>query len=623
MDMGSCNTSVAYGDGSYEHHELFEKDGNPRLPSSVYVSHSSGGTPEFSTENGDGQRLVTCIKLLLGRKHRRDVPLYALQELESNGITVKEDGTDGLKLSFEHVEDNDCVNVRFNHDKEEEDETRISVVFQVGGKILIQFTAEDVMKFWITALLGEVLPSMGVFDEEARVSHEVKRVVFMVPNMIPNSALEAYRQPIGNLCPGAHICFLREPVAAFLKLYAEGKFDPPGDKPWRVLVVDIGDGTLDLALEEVTRSPEGNIITCLVKTKQSTKCAGKEQTRMVLNHLQESMAAFYGAAVPPDERAVVSAGDARNIKEVLCSTTRSRSVTPNLVSGSLRKVISATRKLNGKVPSFIRKWETSEVDDIMKLANKTLHDFLRSFLGEVKYRIDEVITVGGGVRGHNVRLTIQDALQGVKSTMLDSFVTVVKGGIAYSQMLDNSNIVEDKGRWNPPRHAPSTSAAADLDRQLMPPPPNNRLRLLGTEVTSSNYGILYKPMDGGAERATVIIPKGTPLPVENYECKKILTACDMIKLLPPDVTPDGQKWGMKIHLVEGDFVEDQEVREDGSLGPDTVIDGLIAKHPSRQNGALFTARMSLNTDWDLTCSMGIDYMNSPDVKVRVTRRRIE
>jgi hypothetical protein len=73
----------------------------------------------------------------------------------------------------------------------------------------------------------------------------------------------------------------------------------------------------------------------------------------------------------------------------------------------LRKVISATRKLNGKVPSFIRKWETSEVDDIMKLANKTLHDFLRSFLGEVKYRIDEVITVGGGVRGHNVRLTIQ------------------------------------------------------------------------------------------------------------------------------------------------------------------------------------------------------------------------
>jgi len=133
---------------------------------------------------------------------------------------------------------------------------------------------------------------------------DLAHLVFTIPNVQPTSVSQMYREIGTSLCPRAEIHFLREPQAAFIQEYynvsvvsrrfpsfsvrsgmrtdktipfvpccSQGSFD---NFRGNVLVFDMGDGTLDLA---VMRVEAGDCHKRKRKSAVSSSSAAKKKRR--------------------------------------------------------------------------------------------------------------------------------------------------------------------------------------------------------------------------------------------------------------------------------------------------------------------------------------------------------
>lgn len=349
IDLGTTNSAMAVIQGGKP--EIIEnKEGNRTTPSVVAMSKAN-------------ERLVGQLAKRQAVINPENT-LFSIKRLIGRSFTDEEVQKDIKTLPYKIVKSGEGVKV------------------EMSGK---EYTPQE-----ISAMILQKLKT----DAEEKLGEKVEEAVITVPAYF-NDAQRQATKDAGEIAGLKVKRIINEPTAA---AFAYG-FDKTGDK--KVVVYDLGGGTFDVSVLEITHDKESNQSTVEVKsTNGDTHLGGDDFDQRIIHWIIEEFKKDQGIDLSGDKTALQRLKESAEKAKIELSTAQETEINQPFIttdaSGPKHLVMKMTRaKLEDLVKDL--------VDSTMEPCKKAMAD--------AKYSnpdINEVILVGGMTRMPYVQKKVEE-----------------------------------------------------------------------------------------------------------------------------------------------------------------------------------------------------------------------
>jgi len=369
IDLGTTNSCVAIIDG--------------KEPSVITNSEGARTTPSILAYSKDGERLI-------GATARRQ----AVVNPENTIYSAKR-----------------FMGMRYDDAKAEAESVAYNVKRGNNGECRVVINDKDMA---IPEISAQILQKLKR-DAEAYLGEEVTEAVITVPAYF-NDAQRQATKDAGKIAGLEVKRIINEPTAAAL---AYGLTS--GDKDQKIAVYDLGGGTFDISILEVSDE-----IVEVLSTNGDTHCGGDDIDQLIISYLLNEFKKDTGMDMSKDKMVIQRVREAAEKAKIELSTTQSTEINlPYLTAdatGPKHLTSTLTRsKFEQMIDTFVQ--------NTLIPVKSALKD-----AGVDKKEIDEVIMVGGSTRIPLVRQAVEkffgkDANNSVNPDEVVALGAAVQGGV--------------------------------------------------------------------------------------------------------------------------------------------------------------------------------------------------
>lgn len=356
IDLGTTNSCMAFVEGG-QPEVLENKEGERTTPSMVAYSEDE--------EDSDGERLI-------GQLAKRQM------------VTNPEDTLHSVKR---------LIGRRYSDDEVKKVQEHVSYNIESdkgGDRVKVEMGDEYYAPEEVSAMVLQKLKS----DAEDRIGEEIEEAVITVPAYFDDSQRSATKDA-GKIAGLEVKRVINEPTAA---AFAYG-FDKERDK--KIAVYDLGGGTFDVSILEVTHDPEEDSSTVEVQaTSGDTHLGGDDFDKEIINYILDEFEEEEGIDLSEDPLSMQRVKNAAEQAKIELSNREETEINePFITQGS-----DGPKHLNMKLTrSKVEQLVMDLVDKTMGPVENALNDS-----GFSKDDMDEVILVGGMTRMPLVQEKVED-----------------------------------------------------------------------------------------------------------------------------------------------------------------------------------------------------------------------
>lgn len=258
-------------------------------------------------------------------------------------------------------------------------------------------------------------------DAESYLGDKVDKAVITVPAYFDDAQRQATKQA-GQIAGLDVIRVINEPTAA---AFAYG-IDKTGTDDQKILVFDLGGGTLDVTIMEFSED-DGQATFEVKATSGDTALGGKDMDEALINYITEEFKKDTGIDLTGDKMAMNRVREAAEKAKIELSTTLETDIVLPFIaqneSGSQNLEMKLTRaKLEDLVKPIVQKMRTP-MEQAIKDAKLTTND------------IDKIILIGGPTRMPVVSKFVEDYVGKPVERGVDPMEAVAKGAAVQAGVL--------------------------------------------------------------------------------------------------------------------------------------------------------------------------------------------
>ncbi len=264
-------------------------------------------------------------------------------------------------------------------------------------------------------------------DSEAYLGDKVEKAVITVPAYFDDAQRQATKNA-GEIAGLEVVRVINEPTAA---AFAYG-LDKTGAKDQKILVFDLGGGTLDVTIMDFGEH-EGQATFEVLSTSGDTALGGKDMDAVLIKHITETFKAESGIAVSADKMAMNRVREAAEKAKIELSTTLETELNLPFItadaSGPKHLQMKITRaKLEDLIKPIIermRKPVESAINDVAKKINAPF----------TPQNINKIILIGGPTRMPAVQQFVETYIGKKLERGVDPMEAVAKGAAIQAGIL--------------------------------------------------------------------------------------------------------------------------------------------------------------------------------------------
>lgn len=258
-------------------------------------------------------------------------------------------------------------------------------------------------------------------DAEQYLGDKVEKAVITVPAYFDDAQRQATKQA-GEIAGLEVVRVINEPTAA---AFAYG-IDKTGAHDQKILVFDLGGGTLDVTIMEFSET-DGQATFEVKSTSGDTALGGKDMDQALIDFITNEFKSQTGIDVTGDKMAMNRVREAAEKAKIELSTTLETDIVLPFIaqnaSGSQNLEMKITRaKLEDLIKPIVTKMRTP-VEQAIKDANLTPND------------IQKIILIGGPTRMPAVQKFVEDYIGKQVERGVDPMEAVAKGAAVQAGVL--------------------------------------------------------------------------------------------------------------------------------------------------------------------------------------------
>ncbi len=281
--------------------------------------------------------------------------------------------------------------------------------YSINGK---EYTPEQISAFILQKIKK---------DAETFLGQPVQKAVITVPAYFDDSQRQATKNA-GEIAGLEVVRVINEPTAA---AFAYG-LDKTGAKDQKILVFDLGGGTLDVTIMDFGEH-EGQATFEVMSTSGDTQLGGKDMDAAIINFITSDFKAANGVDITGDKMAMNRVREAAEKAKIELSTTLETDINLPFItadaSGPKHLQIKITRaKLEELVKPLIEKMR-KPVEQAISDAKLTPQN------------IDKIILIGGPTRMPSVKKFVEDYIGKAVEGGIDPMEAVAKGAAVQAGVL--------------------------------------------------------------------------------------------------------------------------------------------------------------------------------------------
>ncbi len=281
--------------------------------------------------------------------------------------------------------------------------------FQVNGK---DYTPEQISAFILQKIKK---------DAETFLGQPISKAVITVPAYFDDSQRQATKNA-GEIAGLEVVRVINEPTAA---AFAYG-LDKSSSKDQKILVFDLGGGTLDVTIMDFSES-EGQATFEVLSTSGDTALGGKDMDKALIDYLVASFKNESGVNITGDKMAMNRVREAAEKAKIELSTTMETDINLPFM----------TADANGP-KHFQMKITRSKMEELIKpLVDKMRHP-VEQAITDAKLspqNIDKIILIGGPTRMPLVKKFVEDYIGKQAEGGIDPMEAVAKGAAIQAGIL--------------------------------------------------------------------------------------------------------------------------------------------------------------------------------------------
>ncbi|HZX11981.1 MAG TPA: molecular chaperone DnaK [Candidatus Nanoarchaeia archaeon] len=281
-----------------------------------------------------------------------------------------------------------------------------SFKYEIHGK---EFTPQQISAFILQKIKR---------DAEEFLGEKVEKAVITVPAYFDDNQRQATKDA-GTIAGLEVVRIINEPTAASLAYGLDKQ-----DKEAKILVFDLGGGTLDVTMMEL-----GDGVFEVKSTSGDTQLGGTDMDLVVMNHILKTFEQQEGVDLNDDKTAVQRIREAAERAKIELSTMQETEINLPFISGSKNLRMKLTRAELERI-----------VDPIVQRCKKPVLQALKDAKME-SADIHKVILVGGPTRMPIVKKFVEDLLgkkaeRGIDPMECVAFGAAVQAGVLAGEVKD-------------------------------------------------------------------------------------------------------------------------------------------------------------------------------------------
>ena len=258
-------------------------------------------------------------------------------------------------------------------------------------------------------------------DAEAFLGEPVSKAVITVPAYFDDSQRQATKNA-GEIAGLEVVRVINEPTAA---AFAYG-LDKSAAKEQKILVFDLGGGTLDVTIMEFVEE-DGQATFTVLSTSGDTQLGGKDMDSALINYVVAEFKRETGLDLNSDKMAMNRVREAVEKAKIELSTTLETDLNLPFISADA----SGPKHLNLKLTR-------AKLEDLVKPIIERMRHPVEQALSDAKLtpsNIDKIILVGGPTRMPVVQKFVEDYIGKQVERGIDPMEAVAKGAAVQAGVL--------------------------------------------------------------------------------------------------------------------------------------------------------------------------------------------
>lgn len=284
-----------------------------------------------------------------------------------------------------------------------------SFKYNISGK---EYTPEQISAFILQKIKK---------DAETFLGQPVQKAVITVPAYFDDSQRQATKNA-GEIAGLEVVRVINEPTAA---AFAYG-LDKTGAKDQKILVFDLGGGTLDVTIMDFGEH-EGQATFEVLSTSGDTQLGGKDMDAAIINFITNDFKAANGVDITGDKMAMNRVREAAEKAKIELSTTMETDINLPFITADA-----------GGPKHLQLKMTRAKLDELIKPLIDRMRKPVEQAIGDAKLtpqNIDKIILIGGPTRMPSVKKFVEEYVGKAVEGGIDPMEAVAKGAAVQAGVL--------------------------------------------------------------------------------------------------------------------------------------------------------------------------------------------
>lgn len=258
-------------------------------------------------------------------------------------------------------------------------------------------------------------------DAESYLGEKVEKAVITVPAYFDDAQRQATKNA-GEIAGLEVVRVINEPTAA---AFAYG-IDKTGTKDQKILVFDLGGGTLDVTIMDFGEH-EGQSTFEVLSTSGDTKLGGRDMDEALIGHITSTFKSESGIDITGDKMAMNRVKESAEKAKIELSTTLETEINLPFITADA----SGPKHLQMKITR-------AKLEDLVKAIIERMRTPVQQAITDAKLtpnQIDKIILVGGPTRMPIVQKFVEDYIGKSVERGVDPMEAVAKGAAVQAGVL--------------------------------------------------------------------------------------------------------------------------------------------------------------------------------------------